>query len=203
MNSIIDIAFSDTVKAIQERRGPRENYAKMAARGGWTNLLGEDVVDFVRKQNSIYLGTTGANGQPYIQHRGGPPGFLHVLDERTIAFADFRGNRQFISQGNLADNSKAFLFLMDYANTTRLKIWGEARVVEDDAELVESLMPKDYRAKAEQAIVFTVNLLDFNCRAHIPRLVSAQDAAASIAARDQEIARLEATVEALGGNNNL
>ena len=195
MQTPIDFAFSDTVKAVQARKGSRETYEKMAARGGWSDALPDDIREFIEQQRSFYLGTVSADGQPYIQHRGGPPGFLKVLDDRTLAFADFKGNRQFISQGNLDDNPKAFVFLMDYSIPQRLKLWGEARVVEDDPELVESLMPENYRARAEQAIVFTVNLWDLNCRQHIPQRFEAEDVARAIEERDQRIEALEAELQ--------
>ena len=142
------------------------------------------------------MATANAVGQPYIQHRGGPAGFLHVLDEHTIAFADFSGNRQFITTGNLADNPKAQLFLMDYAHRQRLKIWGEARV-ETDPALVERLMPPGYKARAEQAIVFTVKAWDANCPQHIPQLVPVDEVIPAIAERDRRIAELESEVAAL------
>ncbi len=196
MHTPIDFAFSNSVKAVQARKGSRDTYEKMAARGGWYDEMPDDIRDFIEQQRSFYLGTVSADGQPYIQHRGGPPGFLKVIDNRTLAFADFKGNRQFISQGNLDDNPKAFIFMMDYSIPQRLKLWGEARVVEDDPELVESLMPENYRARAEQAIVFTVNLWDLNCRQHIPQRLEAEDVARALEERDQKIASLEDELEA-------
>jgi len=133
------------VKAIQRRKGSRTSYERMEAGQGWSTTITADLADFIAAQTSVFFGTASADGQPYIQHRGGPPGFLRVLDERTVAFADYRGNRQYISQGNLADNPKAFLFLIDYAHRQRIKIWGEARVVENDPPLVQSLMPRATR----------------------------------------------------------
>ena len=123
---------------------------------------------FVEAQTSVFLGTASPDGEPYIQHRGGPPGFLRVLDERTIGFADFAGNRQYITVGNLARNPKAFLFLIDYEQPRRFKLWGEARVVEDPA-LVAELMPRGYDAIPERAILFTVTAWDQNCPQHIPQ----------------------------------
>jgi predicted pyridoxine 5'-phosphate oxidase superfamily flavin-nucleotide-binding protein len=138
-----------------------------------------------------------AEGQPYIQHRGGPAGFLKVLDEHTIGFVDFAGNRQYITSGNLADNPKAHLFLMDYAHRRRIKIWGEARIVEDDVELTAQLMPQGYKARAEQVILFTVKAWDANCPQHIPQLINATDVASALADRDRRIKELEAEVRAL------
>ena len=149
---------------------------------------------FISKQTSVFLATASAEGQPYIQHRGGPPGFLRVLDRKTLVFADFRGNRQYISLGNLADNPKAHLFLIDYANRRRIKIWGEARVVEGDPALLAALKPSDYEAVPEQAILFTITAWDANCPQHIPVRYDEAQVAAALASRDRRIAELEATL---------
>ncbi|MCW5623519.1 MAG: pyridoxamine 5'-phosphate oxidase family protein [Burkholderiales bacterium] len=194
-----DVAFTETVKAIQARKGSRRAYARMEEGGGWDTAINPGLRGFIERQTSVFLGTANAAGQPYIQHRGGPPGFLQVLDSQTIGFADFSGNRQYITQGNLIENPKAHLFLIDYANQQRFKIWGTARVVEDDAELVARLMPADYRAKAEQAILFTVTAWDANCPQHIPARVDMTDARALLAARDRRIRELEAEVAKLRG----
>jgi predicted pyridoxine 5'-phosphate oxidase superfamily flavin-nucleotide-binding protein len=127
-----DVAFTPTVKAIQERKGSRSAYARMEDGGGWQTVVTPDLASFIAAQRSFFLATVNAEGQPYIQHRGGPPGFLHVLDARTLAFADLKGNRQFITQGNLADNARSFIFLVDYMLRRRIKIWGTAEVVEGD-----------------------------------------------------------------------
>ncbi len=185
-----DIAFTPTVKAIQQRKGSRTSYERMEAGRGWSTTITPDLADFIAAQTSVFFGTASADGQPYIQHRGGPPGFLRVLDERTIAFADYRGNRQYISQGNLADNPQAFLFLIDYAHRQRIKIWGEARVVEGDPQLVQSLMPEGYKARPEQAFVLTVSAWDSNCPQHIPQRFEAADVAAALAERDRRIEEL-------------
>ena len=185
-----DIAFTPTVKAIQQRKGSRTSYERMEAGRGWSTAITPDLADFIAAQTSVFFGTASADGQPYIQHRGGPPGFLRVLDERTIAFADYRGNRQYISQGNLADNPQAFLFLIDYAHRQRIKIWGEARVVEDDPQLVQSLMPEGYKARPEQAFILTVTAWDSNCPQHIPQRFEAADVAAALAERDRRIEEL-------------
>lgn len=185
-----DVAFTPTVKAIQRRKGSRASYERLEAGRGWPTTITPDLADFIAAQTSVFLGTASADGQPYIQHRGGPPGFLRVLDERTVAFADYRGNRQYISQGNLADNPQAFLFLIDYAHRQRIKIWGEARVVEDDPQLVQSLMPEGYKARPEQAFVFTVSAWDSNCPQHIPQRFEAADVAAALAERDRRIEEL-------------
>jgi predicted pyridoxine 5'-phosphate oxidase superfamily flavin-nucleotide-binding protein len=192
-----DIAFTPTVKAIQLRKGSRASYEKMEAGRGWSTTITPDLADFIAAQTSVFLGTASTDGQPYIQHRGGPPGFLRVLDERTIAFADYRGNRQYISQGNLLDNPKAFLFLIDYAHRQRIKIWGEARVVEDDPALVQSLMPEGYKARPEQAFVLEVSAWDANCPQHIPQRFEAADVAAALEERDRRIEELTEQLKSL------
>jgi len=189
-----DIAFTDTVKAIQSRKCSRTTYERMERNGSWEHLITEDLKIEIEVQTSVFLATANAQGQPYIQHRGGPAGFLHVVDERTIAFADFAGNRQYITQGNLEENPKAHLFLIDYARRRRIKIWGEAKVVEGDAALIEQLMPRDYRARPEQVLLFTVIAWDVNCPQHIPQRFEAADVEAALALRDRRIAELEAEV---------
>ncbi|MFN5523099.1 pyridoxamine 5'-phosphate oxidase family protein, partial [Bradyrhizobium sp.] len=158
-----------------------------------------DLADRLAEATSFYLATASADGQPYIQHRGGPKGFLKVLDSRTLAFADFSGNRQYITQGNLSENPRAYIFLMDYAHRRRVKIWGTARVVEDDAALTESLMPGGYRARPEQVILFTIEAWDTNCPQHIPQKFDAADVAEAIVVRDTRIAELEAELARLKG----
>jgi hypothetical protein len=192
-----DVAFTPAVKAIQQRKGSRRGYAAMEERGGWRTLITPDLAAFIGEQISIFMATVNADGQPYIQHRGGPPGFLHVLDERTIAFADFSGNRQYISQGNLAENPRAHLFMIDFMHQRRVKIWGEAKVVENDPELMARLMPEGYKARPEQVIVFTVSVWDSNCHQHIPQRFEAADVAAALATRERRIAELEAEVARL------
>ena len=192
-----DIAFTPAVKAIQERKGSRGAYARMERGAGWSVAIDEDLAAFIAAQRSFFLATSNADGQPYIQHRGGPPGFLHVVDDATLAFADFRGNRQYISQGNLSENPKVHLFLIDYARRQRVKIWGEARVVEGDARLLRELTPPDYDARAEQAIVIRVAAWDANCPQHIPQRLEASDVARALADRDEKIAALEREVARL------
>src|SRR5262245_19408250 len=192
-----DVAFTPSVKSVQSRKGSREAYARVEERGGWETRITPELAQFIAAQTSVFLATVSAEGQPYIQHRGGPPGFLHVLDDRTIAFADFAGNRQYITQGNLADNPKAHLFLIDYAHRQRVKIWGEARVVEGDAELIAQLMPEGYRARPEQAIVLTVSAWNANCPQHIPQRFEAADIAKALTEREERIAALEAKIERL------
>ncbi|HEY3677523.1 MAG TPA: pyridoxamine 5'-phosphate oxidase family protein, partial [Bradyrhizobium sp.] len=130
-----DVAFTPAVKAIQSRKGSRDAYAQVEENGGWRTEVDDNLAAFLAQADSFFLATASADGQPYIQHRGGPKGFVKVLDKTTLAFADYSGNRQFISQGNLSENPKAHIFLIDYAHRRRVKIWGEARVVDDDPAL--------------------------------------------------------------------
>ena len=164
-----DVAFTDVVKAIQARKGSRPAYSRMEEGGSWEQSITPELKTEIEAQTSVFLATANAQGQPYIQHRGGPAGFLKVLDEHTIGFADFAGNRQYITQGNLEENPKAHLFLIDYANRRRIKIWGTARVVESDRVLLKQLMPAGYRARPEQVMLFTVTAWDVNCPQHIPQ----------------------------------
>lgn len=192
-----DVAFTPSVKAVQTRKGSRRGYARVEERGAWQTRITPELARFIEAQTSIFLATVNAEGQPYIQHRGGPAGFLRVLDDKTVGFADFAGNRQYITQGNLADNPKAHLFLIDYAQRKRVKIWGEARVVEGDDELTARLMPEGYRARPEQAILFTVSAWDANCPQHIPQRFEAADVAAALAERDRRIEALQAEIAGL------
>ncbi len=194
-----DVAFTRTVKAIQARKGSRPAYARMEAGGSWDQAISADLKAEIEAQTSVFLATANADGQPYIQHRGGPAGFLRVLDEHTIAFVDFAGNRQYITQGNLEENPKAHLFLIDYAQRRRIKVWGTARVVEGDEALLRRLMPEGYRARPEQVLLFTVTAWDVNCPQHIPQRFEAADVQAALDTRDQRIAALEAEVERLRG----
>ncbi len=191
-----DVAFTPAVKAIQSRKGSREAYAE---RGDWRTEIDENLAAFLGEANSFYFATASAEGQPYIQHRGGPKGFVKVLDKNTLAFADYAGNRQYITQGNLSENPKAYIFVMDYAHRRRVKLWGEAEIVEDDPALLQSLMPKGYRARPEQVILFRISAWDTNCPQHIPQKFDAADVAAALAARDARIAELEAEIAALKG----
>jgi predicted pyridoxine 5'-phosphate oxidase superfamily flavin-nucleotide-binding protein len=192
-----DVAFTPSVKAVQVRRGSRKAYAHREEAGAWPTCITPDLAAFIAEQRSVFFATANKDGQPYIQHRGGPPGFLRVLDDKTIAFADFAGNRQYITLGNLSDNPKAYLFLIDYMHRRRIKMWGEARVVEGDAELVAKLMPEGYKARPEQAILFTVAAWDSNCAQHIPQRFEAADVAAALMQRDARIAALEEEVKRL------
>jgi len=192
-----DVAFTDAVKAVQKARGSRNAYARMESGDGWPRTVDDELAAFLAAQTSFFLATANAQGQPYIQHRGGPPGFLRVLDEHTLGLADFRGNKQYITTGNLAENPKVHLFFIDYAHQRRVKLWGEARVVTDDPALVARLLPENYAAKAEQAIVIDVAAWDVNCPQHIPQLFAAKDVEAALAERDRKIAALQAELTRL------
>lgn len=193
MSGIVsDVALSPAVKAVQTRRGSRAGYARMEQKGGWSDRITPELAAFIAERDSFCLGTASADGQPYIQHRGGPAGFLHVLDDRTLGIADFRGNRQYITTGNLADNDRALLFLMDYANRRRVKIWARARVVLDDATLIDRLTPEGYRGRPEQAILFTVAAWDINCPQHITLRLDQDEVERLVAPLRQRIAELEA-----------
>jgi uncharacterized protein len=194
-----DVAFTPAVKAIQAHKESRESYAHVEAHGGWRTEIDENLAAFLTEANSLYFATASADGQPYIQHRGGPKGFIRVLGKNTLAFADYRGNRQYITQGNLSENPKAYIFLMDYAHRRRVKIWGEARVVDDDPALMQSLMPQGYKARPEQVILFRISAWDTNCPQHIPQKFDSADVAAALSLRDARIAELEAELATLKG----
>ena len=186
-----DIAFTPAVKAVQAAKGSRDGYARVESRG-WRTRVTPDLAEFLSGLDMFYLGTASAEGQPYIQYRGGPAGFLKVLDDRTLAFADFGGNRQYVTVGNLSENPRAFLFLMDYANQQRVKLWGTAKVVEDDAELLDRLRDPDYPGKVERAIVFTVETWDINCHQHIHKRLSEREVRPVIEQLQRRISELEA-----------
>ena len=157
-----DIGFSPAVKAIQAEKGSRDSYAKMEQRGGWKTTVTPELETFISQLDMFYLGTASAAGQPYIQYRGGAPGFLRVIDEKTLGFADFAGNQQFISLGNLSENPKAFIFLMDYVHSRRIKLWGNAKVVEGVAALEQRLRNQDYPGRVERVILYEFEAWDIN-----------------------------------------
>lgn len=191
-----DIAFTETVKAIQQQKGSRPSYARMENSGGWQTVITADLAEFLADLDMFYLGTSNAQGQPYIQYRGGPQGFLKVIDEHTLAFADFGGNRQYITLGNLSDNPKAFIFLMDYAHARRIKLWGNARVVENDPALLDRLRDPAYPGKVERAILFEIEAWDANCPQHIHKRFSQRQVASVIEQLQAKIATLEAKLKA-------
>ncbi len=190
-----DIAFTPSVKAIQEKFYSRNSYATMEKFGGWQSEVTPQLSQFLSAMDSFYLSTSNALGQPYTQHRGGPKGFLKTIDNKTLAFADFSGNKQYITTGNLSDNNKAFIFLMDYPSKTRIKIWGTAKVVEEDKELLESLSDPSYKARLERVIVFTVDAWDANCRQHIQQRFTEEDIKSITEPLDAKIVELEAIIK--------
>ena len=162
-----DIAFTDAVKKIQKRKGSRDIYANMEQRGSWQDTITKQLADFIAERDSFYMATVSSEGQPYIQHRGGPKGFLKVIDDHTLGFADFVGNRQYISYGNLEENNKVCLFFMDYPNRTRIKLWGTSEVNENDEALIEQLSVSDYKGVVERAFIIHVEAWDRHCPQHI------------------------------------
>src|SRR5437764_4139360 len=192
-----DVAFTPAVKAVQEVKGSRRSYARMEKGRGWRTTVTPDLADFLADLDMFYLGTANSAGQPYIQYRGGPPGFLKAIDEHTLGFADFGGNQQYVTLGNLSENPKAFLYLMDYANSRRIKVWGTARVVEGDAALLEKLRDREYPGEAERAILFAIEAWDVNCPQHIHRRFSEGQVAPVVEDLQARIAELESEVKRL------
>lgn len=160
------IVFTPAAQKAQAERGSTRAYAARVAEG-FPDTVTPELAKFIAEQDTAFLGTASAEGAPYIQHRGGPKGFIKVIDEKTLGFADYRGNRQYITLANLSENDRAYLFLLDPARKQRIKIWGRARVVEDDAALVEKLFDAGYKARPERAILFTIDAWDVNCSQHI------------------------------------
>jgi predicted pyridoxine 5'-phosphate oxidase superfamily flavin-nucleotide-binding protein len=188
-----DVAFTASVKRIQNERGSRRSYARVEERGGWETTITPELASFIAARDSFFLATANAAGQPYIQHRGGPPGFLRVIDDTTLGFADLTGNKQFITLGNLAENDQAFVFLIDYVAQRRVKLWVRARVA-GDAATIDSLQMPNGTAKADQAIVLHLVAWDENCPQHIPQLVSAEKVEGYLASLHARIAELEAAL---------
>lgn len=192
-----EIAFTDSVKVLQEAQGSRQAYAKMEGGEDHHNVLGEAEADFIASRDSFYMATVSETGWPYVQHRGGPPGFIRVLDEKTIGFADFRGNRQYVSTGNLAKDDRVSLFFMDYPSKTRLKLLGRVQLVElDDTETLSKLELPDYRARVERGMIIKVEAFDWNCPQHItPRFTAAEIEAVTVSLQAR-IVELEVQLEA-------
>ena len=197
-----DVAFTPAVKTIQEEKGSRRNYARMESRHGWQTTIIPDLAEFLADLDMFYLGTANAEGQPYIQYRGGSPGFLKVIDSNTLGFADFGGNRQYVTIGNLSENPKAFIFLMDYANSQRIKLWGTAKVIENDPDLLKQLHDPDYPGKAERVILFTVEAWDINCHQHIHKRFSQQQIAPVIEKLEKRVRELEAELMNVNKGND-
>lgn len=196
-----DIAFTPAVKNIQAKKGSRYSYSQMEMGGSWETTVSPQLAAFLGELDMFYLGTANAEGQPYIQYRGGAPGFLKVIDDKTLGFADFGGNRQYITLGNLSENPKAFIFLMDYARSRRIKVWGTARVVDDDPELLDRLREPNYTGKVERAILFEIEAWDVNCPQHIHKRYSEKQVAPVIERLQARITELEAQLKALGSTD--
>ncbi len=186
-----DIAFTDSVKMVQTHKGSRDIYAAIEKKSGWQTTITPELKSFLAELDMFYLGTANAAGQPYIQYRGGSPGFLHVIDDTTLGFADFSGNRQYITIGNLAENAKAFIFLIDYIHSRRIKLWGTAQVIEDDPSLIRKLHGQEYNAVAERAILFTIAAWDVNCPQHIHKRLPLKNVQTHIEKLEGRIQELE------------
>ncbi|MCR8549415.1 pyridoxamine 5'-phosphate oxidase family protein [Salipiger sp. P9] len=200
-HSTMDVAFTPAVRGIQSAKGSREGYARLEAQRPWPDRVTPELAAFASRQTSLFLGTASAAGRPYIQHRGGPEGFLKVLGARRLGFADFAGNRQYVTLGNLSENTRAFLFLIDYEAARRIKIWGRARVIEDDPALLARLAGDTTTGRPERAILFDIDAWDVNCPQHIPRRVGLDRVATLLAERDARIAALEAALAARGDSS--
>lgn len=186
-----DIAFSPAVKRVQAERGSRSAYARVEQNGGFETGVTAELRAFLAQIDTAFLATASADGQPYLQHRGGPKGFIRALDDHTLGFVDYAGNRQYVSTGNLSENDRVCLFLMDYARRRRIKVWGTARVVPSDERLLQILMPHGYKARPEQVLLIAVAAWDVNCPQHIPQKLDADDVAHAIDTLERRIAELE------------
>jgi predicted pyridoxine 5'-phosphate oxidase superfamily flavin-nucleotide-binding protein len=191
-----DVAFTDAVKAVQTRLGSRSRNEEIEKSQG-RNWITPELATWLAQLNSVFLGTASADGRPYIQHRGGPPGFLVTLDEKHLAFVDFPGNKQYITLGNLSENYRAIIFAIDYANRRRIKLWGRAQVIEDDPDLLERLTPPKLGLRPQRVIRFRLEGWDVNCPQHIPQLFSAEEVEAATMAMLARIQELEAEVARL------
>jgi predicted pyridoxine 5'-phosphate oxidase superfamily flavin-nucleotide-binding protein len=194
-----DIAFTPAVKAIQVAKKSRELYAKVERGHGWETSVTEELAQFIGERDEFHFATASANGQPYLQYRGGRPGFLRVIDKHTLGFADFCGNQQYITLGNLSENPKAFIFLMDYIDLRRIKLWGKARVIEDDPALVEKLRDAGDSSTGERAILFDIEAWDMNCQQHIHRRFPQEIVGPYIQKLQGRIEELESKANGLSG----
>ena len=186
-----DIVFPAAARRAQADRGSARAYEQKAI-AGFPDRITAELAGFIAELDTVFLGTVSEAGAPYIQHRGGPKGFIKVIDEKTLGFADYAGNRQYITISNLAGNERAFLFLLDFANRRRIKVWGRARVVEGDAVLLEQLADQGYRARPDRTILFTVDAWDINCSQHITERFTPGEVAVAVEKLRERIATLEA-----------
>jgi predicted pyridoxine 5'-phosphate oxidase superfamily flavin-nucleotide-binding protein len=192
-----DVAFSPAVKAVQVERGSRGAYSRLEARGGFETQVTPELAGFLAEIDTAYLATASADGQPYVQHRGGPKGFIRVVDEATIGFLDLAGNRQYVTTGNLRDNDRVCLFLIDYAHRARVKIWGRARVVPAADPAAAGLALPAGAGRPEQAILITVTAWDANCPKYIPQKVDVAEVEPVVTALRQQVSALEQENRAL------
>ena len=186
-----DLVFPPAVRRAQAERGTAQSYARKIEQG-FPDTVTPELAAFIAEQDTAFLATASAGGAPYIQHRGGPKGFIKVVDERTLGFADYRGNRQFITLGNLSENDRAYLFLIDFSRRQRIKLWGRARVVENDDSLVAKLFDHGYRARPERAILFTIEAWDVNCSQHITARMTVEEVEGLLGTVQERIAALQA-----------
>jgi hypothetical protein len=191
MTNNSDIVLPAAARLAQAERGSARVYEKKIA-AGYPDRVTPDLAGFIAELDTAFLATVSAEGAPYIQHRGGPKGFIKALDDKTLGFADFAGNKQYITISNLAGNDRAYLFLLDFANRQRIKLWGRARVVENDPALMERLIDPGYRARPERAILFTIEAWDVNCSQHITERYTQGEIAIAAAGLRERIAELEA-----------
>jgi hypothetical protein len=190
------LVFTPAAQQAQAERGSAKHYAQRIEQG-FPDAVTPELAAFIAEMDTVFLGTANASGAPYIQHRGGPKGFIKVIDAHTLGFADYRGNRQYITLANLSENDRAYLFLLDPARKQRIKLWGRARVVENDPALVEKLFDKGYKAKPERAILFTIEAWDVNCSQHIVTRFTETEIEGAFDRIQMKIAELEAENAAL------
>jgi predicted pyridoxine 5'-phosphate oxidase superfamily flavin-nucleotide-binding protein len=185
-----DLVFPPAARRAQEQRGSAKAYTARVEQG-FPDKITEDLAQFIARMDTAFLGTVTENGSPYIQHRGGPRGFIKIIDEKTLGFADYRGNKQYITISNIENNNRAFLFLLDAASRSRIKIWGRLRAVEDDKALIEKLFDEGYRAKPERVLLFTIEAWDVNCSQHITERFTKEEIQGAVAQIQQKIVALE------------
>jgi len=191
MSNNSELVFPPAVRRAQAERGSAAGYAKKVEHG-FPKTVTPELATFIAEQDTAFLGTASADGGPYIQHRGGPKGFIKVVDEKTLGFADYRGNRQYITLGNLSENDRAYLFLIDFSRRQRIKLWGRARVVENDDALVQRLFDQGYKAKPERVILFTIEAWDVNCSQHITARMTVPEVEGLLGTVQERIAALQA-----------
>ena len=191
IGNFTDLAYSKSVKAMQRHLGSRERNVELEREPRNTEV-NESLSAYLAERTSILFATAAKSGWPYVQHRGGPKGFVHTLDRHTLAFADYPGNKQYITLGNLAENPRAPILAIDHAQRQRVKVWGEAALVEDDRDLLDALMPEGSAVYLTRAIRFRVVAWDINCPSHIPQLFTLEEVEAASTAMLARIAELEA-----------